>query len=141
VRGASPPVIYWDASAVLSALFQDERSSDAHAYAGRESVHLMSTLGFAEILAVVSRLRRERQLADLLLDAALESLDAGPWRILRLAPLEAEIRGLTHRSALRGADLWHLAAVRTLAHDLPEVRMLTFDRRLHAAACAEGVSC
>jgi hypothetical protein len=43
------------------------------------------------------------------------------------------------RHTLRGADLWHLAQVRTLLGELPGLKMLTFDRRLRVAAASEGL--
>lgn len=136
----STEVVYWDASAVLSALMEDGSSRTAHACAGSSGVHLVSSLTLAEVHAVISRLRRENLLPDLLARAALESLETGPWRRLRLVPEEDDIRQLAARHALRGADLWHLAAVKTLAGELPEVRLLTFDHRLAAAVAAEGLS-
>lgn len=135
-----PTVVYWDASAVLPVLFADRMTPKAREWAGEDGVHLLSTLALAETVAVIYRLRRERLIGDVLAGAALESLESGPWRSLRLAPHVSDIRGLAGRRSLRGADLWHLAATRTLARELPEVRILTFDRRLQAAADQEGLA-
>ncbi|MGC8486111.1 MAG: hypothetical protein ACP5O6_10865, partial [Candidatus Baltobacteraceae bacterium] len=44
------------------------------------------------------------------------------------------------RYPLRGADLWHLALAVDLAEELPELRLLTFDSVLDAAARAEGLA-
>jgi hypothetical protein len=46
---------------------------------------------------------------------------------------------LSSRYPLRGADLWHLAAAKSLQEELPELRLLTFDQRLMEAAQGEGI--
>jgi predicted nucleic acid-binding protein len=43
--------------------------------------------------------------------------------------------------SLRGADLWHLAAAKTLQCELPELLLLTFDQRLYHAAAGENIAC
>ena len=48
-------------------------------------------------------------------------------------------REFAKRHPLRGADLWHLAAVARLASELPEVRLFTEDGLLKEAARAEGL--
>jgi len=42
--------------------------------------------------------------------------------------------------SLRGADLWHIAAAKTLQRELPEVKVLTFDKRIAVAAKKEHCS-
>lgn len=133
------PVVYWDASAVLSALFEDAHSAEALARSREPGVQLLSSLSWAEVHAVVARLRRERVLADLLIDAALDHLARGPWRRARVTPEWGVVGELAGRHALRGADLWHLAAAVTLRDALPEIRVLSFDERLGAAAREEGL--
>lgn len=131
---------YWDASAVLSTLFRDEHSEQALEWADREGVHLMSSLCFAEVAAVIARLRRERDLTDILLDAAKEALLMGPWRRLNLLPAWSDIERLAERWPLRGADLWHLATAASLAEELGDVALFAFDTRLAVAAEGEGLS-
>lgn len=134
-------VLYWDSSAVLSVLFQDEHSPVALKYVNHSgAVHLISSLALAETYAVISRVRRERLLADLLIRATVETLETGPWREIRVMPVRSELWGLGARHPLRGADLWHLALVKTLAGELPELRVLTFDRHLLKAAGEEGLA-
>jgi predicted nucleic acid-binding protein len=130
-------VIYWDASAVLSALFKDKHSEEAVSWSRREGVHLISSLSCAEVYAVISRIRRENLLADVLINAAYESLEKGPWRRLYLIPDWDEFKSLSQKWPLRGADLWHLAAAKTLQKRLPELYLLTFDNRLMVAALGE----
>jgi hypothetical protein len=52
-------VIYWDSSAVLSALFKDANSRRAKAVAKRDALHLLTTLAYAGVNAVISRMQRE----------------------------------------------------------------------------------
>ncbi len=89
---------------------------------------------------MLDRIRRERLLTDLLIDAALEALETGPWRNLKMSPGAAETKELAQKWPLRGADLWHLAAAKTLQQHLPELSLLTFDQRLYAAASGENLA-
>ncbi len=50
-------VIYSDASAVLSALIKDAHSEKAQEWANREGIHLLSSLTYAEVIAVISRMQ------------------------------------------------------------------------------------
>lgn len=133
-------VIYWDASAILSVLIRDAHSARATGAARRRVTHLVSTLGYAEVLAVIARLERERELPTVLADSARDVVRNGPWRRLALQPDWASIDDLAARWPLRGADLWHLATATTLNRELPEMRMITFDSRLLAAASGLGLA-
>ena len=133
-------VIYWDASAILSTLFTDIHSDEAKNWSHREeSIHLISTLAYAEICAVIARMQRERILADILKKAAVEALERGPWRRLNTWPEWNIIQPLSAKWPLRGADLWHLATAKSLQGQLPELLFLSFDTRLNAAAMGEGM--
>lgn len=139
MQNNSSVVIYWDASAVLSALFKDDHSEEAMNWSRREGVHLISSLSYAEVCAVISRIRRERILVDVLINAGYESLEEGPWRHLYLIPDWDKFKSLSQKWPLRGADLWHLAAAKTLQKRIPELHLLTFDNRLMVAAMGEGL--
>ena len=134
-----PAVLYWDASAVLSTLLKDDHSGKAHRWAIRPGYHFLSTLAHAEVLAVLRRMSRERLLVEVLVKAAEESLETGPWRSWQGVPRREDLRQLSSRYPLRGADLWHLAAAKSLQEELPELRLLTFDQRLMEAAQGEGM--
>ena len=134
-----PPVLYWDASALLSALVQDTHSKVAARWAATDALHLVSTLGWAETTAVLHRLAAEGHLTKVLVDSALESLTAGPWRLILRGPQRHDIESLAGKHTLRGADLWHLAQARAMLAELPALRVLTFDRRLREAAELEGL--
>jgi predicted nucleic acid-binding protein len=133
-------VIYWDASAILSVIFQDAHSEQATKAARRRLTHLVSTLGYAEVIAVIARLERERELPTVLADAARELVRSGPWRRLALQPDWTRLDELAARWPLRGADLWHLATASTLSRELPELQMITFDSRLAAASQSIGLA-
>ena len=132
MKKETPSVVYWDASAVLSALFKDSRSEEAIAWSRKKGVHLISTLAYAEVCAVIARLKREKILADVLISAAFEALEQGPWRHLNMLPDWEGIKNLSQKWSLRGADLWHLAVAKTLQSQLPELELFTFDKRLGA---------
>ena len=70
---------------------------------------------------------------------ARDRVTQGPWRRVDTAPEWDEVQQLASRWPLRGADLWHLAVARRLAGVLPELVLLTFDRRLLEAAVGEGM--
>lgn len=85
MNAVDKPVLYWDSSAVPSVLFQDEHSPVALKHVNHSgAVHLISSLALAETYAVISRVRRERLLADLLIRATVETLETGPWREIGL---------------------------------------------------------
>lgn len=130
-------VIYWDASAILSVLFQDAHSVAAMTFARRRGVHLVSSLAWAEVHAVIARMGREKVLAAARVSAAREALALGPWRFLHVQPAPEFIVELAIRWPLRGADLWHLALAKTLQAELPELGLLSFDKRLNTAAQGE----
>ena len=135
-----PDVIYWDASAILSALFRDRHSDEAQKWAHQgDSTHLVSTLAYAETCAVIARIQRDGLLADVLVKAALEVLGGGPWLHLTALPEWHSIQPLSVKWALRGADLWHLATAKSLQRQLPELFLLSFDSRVNAAALGEGL--
>ena len=133
----SRPVIYWDSSAILSALFTDAYSKTAKKWADTIGVHFISTLAYAEVSAVIARMRREHLLAETLVNAAFEVLTNGPWRRIFTWPAWKIVRTLSAKWPLRGADLWHLATAETLRKDFSELTLLTFDKRLKKAARGE----
>lgn len=133
-------VLYWDTSAILSALFEDSHSDKAQKWAKTSGFHLMSTLAHAEACAVIVRMEREHILRDRLAKDALRALREGPWRALNTTPQWSVVEELAVRCQLRGADLWHLALAKTLQDHLPEISVLTFDKRLRDAVEAEGLS-
>ena len=134
-------VLYWDASAVLSLLFDDIYSQIALNWWRQESaVHLLSSLAYIEVAAVIARLERTGALDAALAETALANLVTWGWRRTAIQPDHDLVAPLARRWPLRGADLWHLACACTLHKQLPELRLLTFDSRLHDAAAGEGIA-
>ena len=132
-------VLYWDASAIFSALFSDRHSNIAKKWADTAGIRFVSTLAYAEVCTVVARLHRERYLAQTLADAAHEVLDAGPWRRIYTRPDWQLMRTLSEKWPLRGSDLWHLGVARSLGREFPELKLFSFDQRLNAAAKEEAM--
>ncbi len=132
-------LIYWDSSAILSALFSDTHSDTAKKWADETGIHFISTLAYAEVSAVIARMKKEHVIAETLVNAAFEVLDQGPWRRIYTLPEWEIVRALSTRWTLRGADLWHLAMATTLRKELPELTFLTFDQRLKKAARGESL--
>ena len=129
-------VVYWDASAVLSLLFDDIHTENALSWWKRSrTVHLLSSLAFVETVAVIGRLGRTGFLDAPLAEKAYANLPpgAGGKQVFSRPSLPAYAR----RWPVRGADLWHLACACTPRRQLPELRLLTFDNRLHEAAVGE----
>jgi predicted nucleic acid-binding protein len=138
VSKAPPGVVYWDTSAIVSALFGDRHSDEASAAARAPGTHLVSSLGWAEVNAVIARIEREQALSPVLIAAAREAIERGPWLGVSVDPDRLQMAALARAWPLRGADLWHLAAAKALQTDLPELRLLSYDARLAEAARGEG---
>jgi predicted nucleic acid-binding protein len=130
-------VVYWDTSAIISSLFRDQHSMEASAVANETGTHLISSLAWAETNAVIARIERDRSLAAVLVAAAREALETGPWTRVNIDPAWPQIATLACAWPLRGADLWHLAAAKALQVELPELRLLSFDVQLVEAARGE----
>ena len=133
----SVQVIYWDASALLSALFTDSNSGSAQKWSGAKGVHFVSSLTFAEVSAVINRMQRGRLISESLYQAAFEVLDNGPWRRISTLPEWEIMRSLSAKHPLRGADLWHLATAKSMHTEFPELYLLSFDKRLIKEAHSE----
>ena len=133
-------MVYWDTSAVLSALLQDIHSNEARAWLSRDVVHLVSSLAGAEFHASLARLHREGHLTPLQSTATAQAYEQGPWRRVSLSPDPNLFEPLASKFRLRGADLWHLAMAMTLRSELPELMLLTFDVVLRTAAIEENLA-
>jgi predicted nucleic acid-binding protein len=135
----SAQVIYWDASAILSSLVEDDHTDQAQEWLKKRGAHVVSTLSYAEVLAVFERLRRFGVVSEKLVDRSLEGLERGPWQRLDLQPDWGDIRSLASQWSLRGADLWHLSTAMGLRREIGEMTLLTFDKRLRLAAQGAGL--
>ena len=118
-------------------LLRDARSDAALARIRRPDVHILSTLAWVEVHAVLARHLREGT-PDSVVSRAASTLERAGWRHLRTGPSRAHVSALAQRWSLRGADLWHLATARTLGDEV-RISVLTFDRALDEAAKGEGM--
>jgi len=132
-------VVYWDTSAILSLLCKDAFSPLALSWAEVEGIHLMSTLAWAESHAVIARMHKEGVLSNQSREYIGDALRQGVWRRMNGLPDWDTTQRLGQKWSLRGADLWHLAAAKSLQQDLPELMLLTFDEKLQVAAQKEGL--
>lgn len=130
--------IYWDASAVLSALVKDSHSDAALKWTEKEGLHFVSTLAYAEVLSVLDRMERERILTKVLVQSAVQAFMEGPWRFLTLGPAREQMDSLRGKYSLRGADFWHLSLARTLKREIPDLIILSFDGKLKEVGEKEG---
>lgn len=136
---AAEGVLYWDASAILSVLAQDSNTEDARRRLTAGTQHLVSSLGHAEVVAVLARMEREGRARTDEITLARKAFGSGPWRRLAGIPQTETIEALSRHYSLRGADLWHLAMAVSLRPDLPELRLVTYDARLAEGARGEGL--
>ena len=133
-------VIYWDASAILSIIFQDANSETARKWIETDAIHFVSSLAYAEVCAVLARMHKLKVLSDVLISAGYDVLNRGPWRRITVNPDWQAFQTLSELRFLRGADLWHLVAALKLRVYFPELRLLTFDKKLEAAAKEEQLT-
>ncbi len=132
-------VVYWDSSALLSYLFRDEHSDVIIDKARQKGVHLLTTLTVAEIFTIISRVRREHLLSEMLVDSLFELLESGPWSKLNIVPDTLTLKELAYKWPLGGTSLWHLATAKTLQQEFPELMILTLDRQLARASRGESI--
>ena len=133
-------VVYWDTSAILSVLCTDSHSPQALNWTQVEGLHLMSTLAWAESCAVIARMHKKGALSKQAKEYIFDALRQGVWRRMNGLPDWDTTQRLGLKWSLRGADLWHLAAAKSLQQELPELMVLTFDQKLKVAVHGEGMS-
>lgn len=132
--------LYWDASALVSALLSDAHSHDARGQFERKGFHFISSLTEAELHAVLARMLREGVLTKEASTTAAGCLDDIRWTRSHVLPTASYMPDLASRWPLKGADLWHLALVKTLRGEMPELMLMTYDVRLREAAQGEGLA-
>lgn len=132
--------LYWDSSAVLALLLRENRGALAEDALASGDLHFRSSLTLAETYATLARVERAQLQTPEGIARAYEAFARAGWSDIPGQPDRILLRSLAARYALRGADLWHLSLAKTLHAELPELRLLTFDERLAAAAQAEGLA-
>lgn len=139
MKNPNPVAVYWDPSCILSALFKDSNSEKSLNMSKKEGVHFFSTLCYAEVCSVLTRIRNEKRLKEVLIDVAFDTLKTGPWRRLNIWPEWTTLIALSEKWTLKGSNLWHLASAKTLQKQLPELTLFTFDEELKKAAQEEDL--
>jgi predicted nucleic acid-binding protein len=139
MKNPKPVAVYWDPTCVLSALFKDSNSEKALSMSKKDGVHFFSTLCYTQVCSVLTRIKKENKLKEVLIDVAFDTLKTGPWRRLNIWPEWSILITLSEKWPLKGSSLWHLASAKTLQKQLPELTLFTFDEELKNAAEAEGL--
>jgi len=132
---------YFDSSALVKLVIDEPGSEQAALlWDGADSV-LTSRVAHPEVRAALAAAQRDARL-----DAAAHRRAKADWqqlhramRMVELTPqLEQESGDLAERHALSGFDAIHLASALTVA--TAPVVVATWDRRLHQAVRAEGLT-
>ena len=140
---APPGPLYFDASALVKLYLPEPHSGSLNRLVLGRRDTLVSDLAITEIVSSLCRRRREGALSagsvSRIRRQLLSHLEGGVYTRVDLAPAvhrEAErLLSAIDQVALRAADALHLA----LALGSGAATMLTFDRRLAAAARASGL--
>lgn len=133
-------IIYWDSSAILSAIWLDMHSENARIALQSHAVHLISSLAMSEVCSVLFRHGREYKANQDSVHQAYQQFLFGPWQRLNMLPDWEMFRSMAEKWSLRGADLWHLAMAKSIAQEFPELQVLSFDRKMLEAAEGEGLA-
>lgn len=132
---------FWDSSALVKLLVEEEGTDTAVTLWDDAARVVASRLSIPEVSAALAAAERGGRIDELRARAALDE-----WRRYRdaldIIEVSAEIAeqasGVAIKHPLSGADAVHLATARALRDH--ELVLATWDRRLGAAAAAEGLS-
>jgi predicted nucleic acid-binding protein len=133
-------LIYFDSSALVKLLVQEEGSDLAAELWDGCDAALASRLAYPEVCAALAAADRNHDLSQDDLDVAEQAWERY-WPSVRpvelTAAVERQAGQLTRTHALRGADAVHLASALALAD--PDLVIAVWDRRLHAGAATAGL--
>lgn len=141
MNGDDERLLYFDSSALVKLLLDDEVGSDlAEEMWNRCSAPIASRLANPEVYAAIASAARSGRVQTKRA-RPLRGTWARYWSAVHrveLTPSISELAGrLAGDHALSGADAVHLASALELG---PDVIFVTWDRRLHAAASAIGLA-
>lgn len=132
---------YFDASALVKLHVREHDSTVALRYWLDDRPGVSSAIVKAEASAGIASARRDRRLTTAAARQAVAGLDE-TWVALDVVGVTVAIAdraaSLALEHVLSGADAVHLATALAFGDD--EVVMVTWDRRLAAAAAAEGLA-
>jgi predicted nucleic acid-binding protein len=133
-------IVYFDASALVKLVIEEEGSELAAALWDGCDVALASRLAYPEVRAALSAARRNRDLTQAAIEVARRTFETF-WASIRAVELTEHVAGmsgdLAEQLGLRGADAVHLASA-LVVHD-DDLVFAAWDRRLHAGAQAAGL--
>jgi uncharacterized protein len=133
-------LIYFDSSALVKLLVQEEGSDLAAELWDGCDAALASRLAYPEVCAALAAAGRNHDLSHDDLEVAEQTWEQY-WASVRPVELtvavERQARQLARTHALRGADAVHLASALALAD--PDLIIAAWDRRLHGGAGAAGL--
>ncbi|MGH3273263.1 MAG: type II toxin-antitoxin system VapC family toxin [Streptosporangiaceae bacterium] len=135
------PLVYFDSSALVKLLVQEQGTDLAVQLWDSCDAALASRLCYPEVRAALAAAARDRDLADEDLGAAERSWDqywAGIRPVELTAAVEQRAGRLARAHALRGADAVHLASA--LAIGAADLVVAVWDRRLHAGTRSAGLA-
>ena len=133
---------FWDSSAVVPLLLDEERSQSVSAEYRRDPEMVAWWGTSIECASAIARREREGLLGDRATAAAIERLDVlgAAWLEMHpSAPLRRTAMRLLRVHALRAADALQLsAAIAAAEGDASSLGFVTLDERLAQAASREG---
>ncbi len=133
-------IIYFDTSALLKLLVDDEGSDDAAELWDAADLVLASRLAYPEARAALAAAARARRLAPGAHRSAKRTLDR-TWRQVAIVEVSASIAqdagDLAELHALRGYDAVHLASAGAASNGA--LVLATWDRDLASAAVSQGM--
>jgi predicted nucleic acid-binding protein len=132
---------FWDSSAIVPLLVEEDRTADARRLLSEDQSILASQLTPVEVSSALWRKRHANELTS----AAHEEAErmfaeiSRRWREISHAPeMVAQALDLLSRHPLRSMDALQLAAAMFASGTTARIPIVTFDRRFAAAARAEG---
>jgi uncharacterized protein len=134
-------VKYWDTSAVVPLLVEQEASGAVRSVLERDPEMVVWWATAVECASAMARLRREDVLTLAEEERVLELLGTlrSSWvEVLPSAEVRSHAMRLLRVHALRAADALQLAGARVWAGSAAGVELVTFDERLGLAARLEG---
>jgi uncharacterized protein len=135
------PLVYFDASALVKLVVEEEGSDVASALWDGCDAALSSRITYPEVCAALAAAHRNHDVDDVGHASAMRDWEEF-WAAVRPVELTRDVERrageLALRRALRGADAVHLASA--LAVDVPDLVVAVWGRRLHRAAAAEQLT-
>ena len=133
---------FWDTSAVVPLLVEQEASSRAAAWVTEDAGVVLWTLTPVEVVSALQRLVRDRALAERdarVAEARMQELTSACHMVVDVEPVKGLASRLLRLHALRAFDALQLGAALYWAEGHPQGRTFhTLDGRLALAAQREG---